>query len=546
MDSTVRPRDTARRIEADQADLFEGPAEPASTVPPSPAVDVRKLIESIEAVPVGDGDLIGQPFRTMPFQRRFLRGAFRRGVLRAGLSLGRGGGKTGLASALALDSVRPDGALHRPGGETYVIASSFPQAKITFDSAVHSLALMGESRAFRILDQQNQAMLEHRRTRARLRVVGADSRRTHGLRPNLVICDEPAQWGPGGEKLAAAIRTALGKRAGARAIFIGTRPESDAHFFARLLDEDDPAVYAQVHAAEPDDPPFQVRTWRKANPGIADGLPSLDTLRAEARLARRDPAELATFRALRLNQGTSDIEARVLIGADSWRGIETDELPDRAGPMALGLDLGGTAAFSAAAAYWPRTGRLEGFVACGSEPRLSERGVRDGVGGIYEAMAEAGELVLIGARVVPVGPFLREAVRRFGRPAALAADRWRAGELEDGVREAGLRLPEPTWRGQGWRDGAQDVRAFRAAVLNEDVAAPESLAIRAALAEARVVADQAGNEKLAKAGEGTRRRRGRDDLAAAIILAVAEGCRREAGRKPARSGFRSAIVGVAA
>ena len=52
---------------------------------------------------------------------------------------------------------------------------------------------------------------------------------------------------------------------------------------------------------------------------------------------------------------------------------------------------------------------------------------------------------------------------------------------------------KPTWGGQGWRDGAQDARLFRAAVL---------LAIRAALSEARTIADAAANEKLAKHAEG--------------------------------------------
>ena len=126
----------------------------------------------------------------------------------------------------------------------------------------------------------------------------------------------------------------------------------------------------------------------------------------------------------------------------------------------------------------------------------------DGVSGVYEAMRDAGELIQLGGRVVPVGPFLAEAVRRFGLPQAIAADRWRAGELEDGVTEARLSLPEPTWRGQGWRDGAEDVRAFRAAVLENRVAAPVSLAMRAAFAEAQTVSDASANEKLAKAGRG--------------------------------------------
>ena len=491
---------------------------------------VKSLIASLESAPVGDGDLLGQPFKCLPYQRRFLRGAFRPGVMRAGLSVARGAGKTGLASALALDSVRPGGALHRAGGETVLIASSFAQAKIAFEAVKTSLEKMGEDGEYRIRDQQNLADIQHRDTKARLRVAGADNRRAHGWRFNLALCDEPSQWGPRGELLAAAIRTALGKRKGARAVFIGTRPASDSHFFARLLAEVDPAVFSLVYAARPDDDPYKVATWRRANPGLSFGLPDIEVLRAEARLARRDPAELATFKALRLNGGTSEVEVQMLIDATTWRGVEVDPLPPREGPCALGIDLGGTAAFSAAAAYWPKTGRLEGFVSCGTSPPLAQRALADGVPGVYETMRDAGELIQLGGRVVPVGPFLAEAVRRFGRPQALAADRWRAGELEDGVRDARLHLPEPTWRGQGWRDGSVDVRLFRGAALEGKVSAPVSLAMRAALAEAKTVADSASNEKLAKAGEGQHRRRGRDDLAAAIVLAVAEGVRREGAK----------------
>ena len=188
-----------------------------------------------------------------------------------------------------------------------------------------------------------------------------------------------------------------------RAIFLGTRPASDSHFFARLLAEADASVYKQVHAAGPDDPPFAATTWRKANPALGYGLPDIETLRAEARLAKRDPAELATFRSLRLNQGTSEVESRMLIDSLTWRAVETETLPPREGSCAFGVDLGGTAAFSACAAYWPRTGRLEGFVSCGVDPELSQRALADGVSGVYEAMRDAGEVVQLGGRVVPVG-----------------------------------------------------------------------------------------------------------------------------------------------
>ena len=194
---------------------------------------ITKLIRSLQSAPVGDGDRLGEPFKVLAYQRRFLRGAFAPGIMRAGLSLARGGGKTGLASALALDSVRPDGALHVQGGEAVIVASSFAQARITFESVLNSLELLGEAGDYRIRDQQNLADIQHKRTKARLRVAGADNKRAHGWRFNLAIGDEPAQWGPRGELLAAAIRTGLGKRKGARAVFIGTRPANDELIFMR-------------------------------------------------------------------------------------------------------------------------------------------------------------------------------------------------------------------------------------------------------------------------------------------------------------------------
>lgn len=87
------------------------------------------------------------------------------------------------------------------------------------------------------------------------------------------------------------------------------------------------------------------------------------------------------------------------------------------------------------------------------------------------------------------------------------------------------------------------MRLFRAAVLEGKVSAPISLALRSALSEARTVADAAANEKLAKRGEG-KRNWGRDDLAAAVVLAVAEGQRRQAvAQRPQRTWrYRGAVA----
>ena len=89
-------------------------------------------------------------------------------------------------------------------------------------------------------------------------------------------------------------------------------------------------------------------------------------------------------------------------------------------------------------------------------------------------------------------------------------------------------------RGQGFKDGGEDVRAFRKAILEGRVTPKKSLLFRSAMSEARVVTDPAANAKLAKKTQGGRRADARDDLAAAAILAVAEGTRRAVETRPER------------
>ena len=77
---------------------------------------------------------------------------------------------------------------------------------------------------------------------------------------------------------------------------------------------------------------------------------------------------------------------------------------------------------------------------------------------------------------------------------------------------------------------------FRRACIEGKVIPSPSLLLTAAMGEARVTCDPAGNWKLAKAAQGGRRKRAKDDAAAAAILAVAYGARRS--RRPERPAMR--------
>ena len=504
----------------------------------------RALVEYVSGLTLAGGDHDGQRFEVLPWESRFLRGAFR-GPGDAGLTVGRGNGKSALLAAVASAVVDPRGPLTGRRREVVVSAASFEQARVIYEDVLAFLGErydLGDRAEWRKQDSANRATLEFRGSGARVRCIGSDPGNAHGLRPALALLDEPAQWAPATrDRMYAAIRTGLGKVPGSKLVALGTRPADEAHWFARLLAT---APYAQVHAAPLDAPPFTKRTLRRANPSY-DHLPSLRAQLAEEAIdARRDPDALAAWRALRLNQGTDDVSRAVLLDADAWKRATRLGAPEAEtrGGYVLGLDLGTSAAMSAAAAYH-RDGRLEAVAAFPEIPGLAERGLSDGVGRLYQRMHDRGELILAGRRVADIGALLTEALARWGRPAAVVCDRWRAAELRELLE--GLRFPAAALivRGQGYMDGGADVRDFRRAVLGDLVRPAESLLLTSALAEARVVSDPAGNSKLSKGSQGGRRQRARDDAAAASILAVAAGYRQwHAAPRPSRQ-RRTAIAG---
>ena len=495
------------------------------------------LTEYLERFTVSQGPLAGEGLTVLPWQRRFLRGAFASGVASSALSVARGNGKTTLVAGLAAATM--DGPLAVPRGETVIVASSFGQARIAFE---HVLAFMGEAlrdkSRWKVWDNSQHARMEDRKTGARVTCLSMDPRRAHGLAPILVLADEPAQWPPtAGPKMVAALRTSLGKHLESRLIALGTRPDDGQHWFRQMLEGG--CDYAQCHAARPGDPPFQKRTWKRANPSL-DHLPAIEpAMRNLAKLARRDPGALAEFRSLYLNLGTADTETSGLVDAETWEAVEGEALAD--GPVVWGVDLGGTAAQSAVAGYWPRTGRLQVMAAFPAIPSLAERGLRDGVGRLYQDCSDRGDLVISPGYAVDVALLFREALARFGKPVAVASDRYRQGELLNALDGASVPMTAVAWRGQGFIDGGEDVRAFRRSIAERKVVPCVSLLLRNAMREARTVKDAAGNWKLAKGKQGQRRAMARDDAAAAAILAVAEGTRLP--ERAAPTGYRFAIAG---
>ena len=497
------------------------------------------LIAYLGSLTLSGGDHDGAPFVVLPWKRRFVRGAFGQPG-HAALSVARGNGKSALVAGIAAAVVDPAGPLHGNRREAVAVASSFDQSRVIFEDVLSFLRArhdLSDRKRWRVQDSANRATVEYRATGAWVRTIGSDPSKAHGLRPALALIDEPAQHDAAKtDRMLAAIRTGLGKVPASKMIALGTRPALESHWFARML-AGAGVGYAQTHAARPGDPPFQLRTIQRANPSM-DHLPSLAAeLRAEAADARRDDALLPAWRALRLNGGVHDVAVQVLIGADTWRRHE-GEAPREGWPV-WGLDLGQSEAMAAVAAYWPTTGRLEALASFPRVPGLAERGLQDGVAGLYVRMQTRGELIQTGGEAVDIGELIGAALARFGPPSAIAADRWRAEELRDVLTARHVPRCPFHERGQGFKDGGADVRDFRRAMVEGRVRPLPSLLLAAAAAEARTIADPAGNAKLAKATQGGRRRRAKDDAIAAAILAVAVGVRQPAARPRWR--YRGAV-----
>ena len=372
---------------------------------------------------------------------------------------------------------------------------------------------LSDRELWRMQNSANMATLEYVQTGARVRCVGSDPAKAHGLRPYLVLADEGAKWDPGKSgAMISALRTGLGKTPGSRLIALGTMPANGEHWFSQMLRD---APYHQLHAAPKDAPLYRASTWAMANPSMRY-LPSLKAqIKAEAAAARRDGVILQSFKSLHLNMGLPDVVAGVLLEAGVWEGIEGEA--EREGPYILGLDLGASTAQSAACAFYPASGRLEGFALFPTHPDLATRATNDGAGNLYSECHRRGELLLAGDMVADIRALLTEALERWGTPAAIASDFFKKSELIGHLNALDFPTAALVLRGMGFRDGSEDVRGFRRACIDGRVKVSKSLMIRAALSEAVTVSDPAGNSKLAKSSEGGRRQAAKDDAAAACI-----------------------------
>ena len=460
-------------------------------------------------------------FPLKPFQRRFVARVLAKGIKRAALSLPRGNGKSWLAGYLAAESLRPGGALFRAGDENVLLSGSFDQARYVYRFAK---GLLGEG-AYFFADNKQRMEIRHKASGTRLVVKSSRARGAFGIvGARIALADEPEAWDTvGGELMADALDTALGKPGSDLTVcYIGTLAPSLSGWWPELVRAGSHGS-TYVQALEGD--PAKWDRWseiRRCNPLMATFAESRKTLLEERDAARKDTRLKARFLSYRLNVPTAD-ELSVLLTVEEWRDVLARAVPERRGRPVVGVDCGAGRAWTAATAVYS-SGRCEAVAIAPGTPDLVAQEKRDLVPrGTYQRLAASGVLTRDGDRRVPRVSALVERVLTW-RPSAIVCDRFRYSELLDAVRGRVAVVP----RIQRWSDSSEDVRACRRLSLDGPLAiATESRALlSASLAAAKVESDTSGNVRLTKRGSNNT---GRDDVAAALVLACGAHTRRRRG-----------------
>ena len=442
----------------------------------------------------------------LPFQRRFLRAAFKPDVEIAALCLPRAQGKSTLAAHLLARSLTPGNSLFRAGADNKLIAGSFAQARVVFRVL---RAELGEG-GFRYENSNQSIKAEHEATRTRVTVHGANAKTLYGfLGVRLLVVDEPAAVT---DDMWAAIATSAGKQK-MLILCVGTiAPAVKPHWWPELIARGcRPGVHVSLLQGDR-------ATWdrwptiRRANPLVGVNPILGRTLRRERDAALRDERLRASFLSLRLNLPTGDAE-KDLIGTHEWDRMLSRPVAPRDGAAVLSVDLGASRSWSAATLMW-RNGRTECYASVPGVPSLADQERHDGLPkGILQELVDTGVMAIAhGQRIADVDILLD----RLPDVAyeAVVADRFALMTLADAVTARGF--PDPEFLINQWSTASEAIAAFRKAVLDGPMTlATGRLLASLSVSHAHVEADTSGNVRMRK-----QHRRNRDDVAQSLVLAA--------------------------
>lgn len=458
----------------------------------------ERVLAFLRSLPIVSGLRAGGKMELLAFQEEFVRGVYeptddagKRLVRLAGLSVGRGNGKSALLAGLSLAHLL--GPMQEPYGECYAAALDREQAGVLYRmTRAYIEAVPWMAQRVNIKDWHKEIIDEP--TNSLWRALTSDARKAHGLAPSFWVADEVAQWKS--RELWDNLKTGMAKRHNALGLTISTQARDDFHFWSQILDaEPSPSFYVQLHTAPADCKLDDRAAWAMANPALGEFL-NEDEFADSAAMAKRSSSFEPAFRLLNLNQRI-DGEARFINPVD-WEANATSFDPaELEGERCYGgLDLSSTRDLTALALWFPDAGKLLvwHFV---PEETMRERVERDRVP--YDQWAEAGWIETTVGRATDRLAIARRLadIRQSYDLIGIAFDRWRFEDLQKLLTDEGIELPLSEFV-PGFRSYAAAVDTFERAVLDGRMQHNGSPILKWQAGNVVVKPDPAGNRKPMK------------------------------------------------
>lgn len=498
---------------------------------------VERVIAFLQFLPVTKGILAGRRMRLLPDQREFVEAVYgrtkgdgRRLVSLAIKSAPKGNGKTGLCAGLALCHLLGPEAEQR--GEVYsasidgIHAGKLYAEMESIITRVPEFAVRVNAQKFR----KSIEVLEGDGEGSIFEALSADARKAQGLAPSLWVYDELAQVAD--RELLDNLLEGMGKRREALGLVISTQAQNDQHPLSQLIDDGlsgaDPSSYIHLIAAPEEADPFSDETLRSVNPAWGKYL-DLDDLRKSRDRARRIPAFEPAFRNLRLNQRVDARSEDRIVTAAVWKlgdkPVDRRALRNRRAFAAL--DLSGKHDLTSLTLvfpddeeepnyrilpfFWTPEGQIEGR-------KAAERDR-------FKAWIKAGFMTAVPGPTVKFGFVAKQLVElslEFD-VQVVGFDRWRIDDFRQLLAEEDAQFAVPLEPfGQGFKDMGPAVEWFIELALTARLHHGGHPVLTAAVANAILVPDPAGNQKIDKEksnGRGPVRIDGAVTLAMALDLA---------------------------
>jgi phage terminase large subunit-like protein len=483
----------------------------------SRAERVIAFIESYLLVP--DGADVGKPVVLREWQRDIIRQIYDSPTRRFVLSMGRKNGKTAIIAMLVLANLI--GPEARRNAQIYSAAQSKDQAAVVFKLAAKMVRMSRDlNNPNTVIVRDSAKELFSPLTGVFYKALSADATTAYGLSPVMVIHDELGQVvGPRSE-LYDALETAMGAHADPLSVVISTQAPNDGDLLSIILDDalagEDELTKAKLFAADIDDDPWSLETWKKSNPALGD-FRSLKDVQDKANSARRLPTEENAFRNLYLNQRVSAEGGLITPLIWGLNAGPVDKSLFETRPVYVGVDLASTGDLTAIVAttddeqgnwhLWPW------FFLPGVG--LLERARRDRVP--YDVWVKDGLLTVSPGRALDYDFVAQTIVPVFSKwnVRSFAYDRWQYEHFKQALARQDYHPEFPEDIGQGFKTMTPAIRTFETVALEGRIRHGKHPILTWNFSNARAKVGDAGERKLTKA-----KSTGRIDGAVATIMAL--------------------------